>query len=332
MQELHINLKILRESLGFTQKEFGSILGLSDSAIMMYERGHRNPKESTLEFLKNKFSQQLKELNIVLIKSDKNIIEEESETENMKIGKRIEKVRISKNLTASQLAERAYLSASAISRIESGEHVPRLSSLKKIASALKIDLERLIPEDSDLFAKEIIIEKIEKIDLTEEQKEHIKNILDNKLATTIHEEESQDLSFTESFVETVVSFYDLLECVTKEWDELYETIRLIDQEIVDLQHEIELIDFDEKTGYELALKMKEAKIRRRKHKDYQEIIRPIKEDLVDKKRINIIPLYKAIEKMRKQMEYQSDRIYKPRVRTDIKLHQIYQEAQETNHE
>ncbi len=50
------NLKRLRELAGYTQEELSIKVGVSKSAISMYERGERFPDEKTLEALADIFN------------------------------------------------------------------------------------------------------------------------------------------------------------------------------------------------------------------------------------------------------------------------------------
>ncbi len=62
-----------------------------------------------------------------------------------KIGERIRFLRESSGLLQRELAKAADLPARTVGRIERGEVDPRLSSLVKIADALKIDIRDLLP-------------------------------------------------------------------------------------------------------------------------------------------------------------------------------------------
>ncbi len=59
-------------------------------------------------------------------------------------GKRIAEVRKSKNVTQSDLAERVNMSVVTIAYIETGKRWVRLSTLDKIAKALKVDIADLL--------------------------------------------------------------------------------------------------------------------------------------------------------------------------------------------
>lgn len=69
------------------------------------------------------------------------------------IGEKIRKARKAKNMTQEQLAERANLSWSFISRIECGKSYPRSDSLRRIADALDAQIEDfyydMIPKEAN---------------------------------------------------------------------------------------------------------------------------------------------------------------------------------------
>lgn len=58
-------------------------------------------------------------------------------------GKRLADIRKGKNITQSELAERVNMSVVAIAYIETGKRWVRLSTLNKIARALKVDIAEL---------------------------------------------------------------------------------------------------------------------------------------------------------------------------------------------
>ncbi|NOX96484.1 MAG: helix-turn-helix transcriptional regulator [Nitrospirae bacterium] len=69
---------------------------------------------------------------------------------SQQLGKRIRDLRKTKSLTQARLAERANLSEACIGTIERGHRTPRLPTLQKIASALKVEVRDLFdfrPED-----------------------------------------------------------------------------------------------------------------------------------------------------------------------------------------
>lgn len=52
----NINLKILREDLGLSQKEFGDKLNISDTTISKYEKGQRSITDRTFSQICNTFN------------------------------------------------------------------------------------------------------------------------------------------------------------------------------------------------------------------------------------------------------------------------------------
>jgi ribosome-binding protein aMBF1 (putative translation factor) len=64
----------------------------------------------------------------------------EAQTASREIAWQLIQFRMENDLTQQQLAERAQTSHSQISRLESGEHLPSLASLGKLANALGLKL------------------------------------------------------------------------------------------------------------------------------------------------------------------------------------------------
>lgn len=60
------------------------------------------------------------------------------------LGQRLVSLRKEKNLTQEELVERSHVSVRTIQRIESGEVIPRLSTIKIIANALSVDFESIV--------------------------------------------------------------------------------------------------------------------------------------------------------------------------------------------
>lgn len=59
-------------------------------------------------------------------------------------GKQVQSLRKKQGLTQSALAERAGLTLGYVGRLEIGRHDPQLSTLKKLAKALKVSLAELL--------------------------------------------------------------------------------------------------------------------------------------------------------------------------------------------
>jgi transcriptional regulator with XRE-family HTH domain len=64
----------------------------------------------------------------------------------VKIGDNLKRQRIRKALTQEELARRAELTTASVARIERNETEPRMSTLRKLAKALKVDPAELVEE------------------------------------------------------------------------------------------------------------------------------------------------------------------------------------------
>lgn len=71
-------------------------------------------------------------------------------TNDMSQGKIIKLLRIKKNLTQKQLAQKTDVTANYVSLVESGDRTPSLSFIKKVADVLGISANLLLWEDVDL--------------------------------------------------------------------------------------------------------------------------------------------------------------------------------------
>ncbi|MCY7865960.1 hypothetical protein P8918_12955 [Bacillus spizizenii] len=119
-------------------------------------------------------------------------------------------------------------------------------------------------------------------------------------------------------IKSIKNFLETLNKIENNWDSVYEEIGRSGLEISDLIHEVELTDFDPVEGIHLAEEIKKARRHRRELKDYQEVIRHMKEYL-DRNKSLKINLFKVLTAMERTREAQCNRTYTPRVRTDLKL-------------
>ena len=119
-------------------------------------------------------------------------------------------------------------------------------------------------------------------------------------------------------IDYIKNFVDTINCVEDEWNSVYDEIGKLDLEISDLLHEIELTDFNEVEGFQIAKEIQKIRKRRRYLKNYQEIIKYLKE-FIDKNPSIKIPLFKVHTSIKKTFQYQTNRVYIPRVRNDLKL-------------
>jgi predicted RNase H-like nuclease (RuvC/YqgF family) len=119
-------------------------------------------------------------------------------------------------------------------------------------------------------------------------------------------------------ISTTKHFLKTLNIIEQDWDTWYEEVHKCDQEAQDLLHEIEFTKFEIQRGYKLAKQLQEVRQRRRDLKNTMETMRTLK-DFLDSNKQMKINLYKILTSMEKMKEHQGQRIYTPRVRTDITL-------------
>jgi hypothetical protein len=102
------------------------------------------------------------------------------------------------------------------------------------------------------------------------------------------------------------------------WSDIYNEIGKADSETQDLLHEAELSKMNASEGFTLAAKLQEVRQRRRRNKNEQEALKPLKE-WSDKHKQTAIDLYKVLTAMQRVLETQQARQYHPRIRTDLKI-------------
>lgn len=118
------NIRNLRESHGMSQAEFGAIAGVSDKAVSTWEKGIKTPRMGAIQKLADYFG---------IRKSD--IIEDNSDL----LGTRIKRMRILREMTQEELAEKIGVQKSAIAKYESGRVVNlKWETLQALASALGV--------------------------------------------------------------------------------------------------------------------------------------------------------------------------------------------------
>lgn len=104
------------------------------------------------------------------------------------IGNKIKELRTLQNLTQFELAERANLSISLISKIEIQEENIKINTLKNIAKALNTNIESLLKkEDKHSLNEEVIINKLNKLD--EQSKKDIEKIINQLIDYAIKKDE-----------------------------------------------------------------------------------------------------------------------------------------------
>ncbi|MHB1651405.1 MAG: hypothetical protein ACYCVD_02875 [Desulfitobacteriaceae bacterium] len=122
---------------------------------------------------------------------------------------------------------------------------------------------------------------------------------------------TEAIAFTRNFLE-------LLNTIERDWGNWIDDLKQCEQEIQDLLHEIEFTKFDVFRGYKLCKQLQEVRQRRRKLKETMEVVRHLKDFLDANKQLKI-SLFKVLTGMEKTEERQEQRMYTPRIRTDISL-------------
>lgn len=95
-----------------------------------------------------------------------------------------------------------------------------------------------------------------------------------------------------------------------------EEITRLEKEIMDIDHIIELTEFNASKGYKLAKEIQKARRRRRVLKDQNELIKPLVE-VLKRPKITEHELNKAVGEIRRCKRMHENRTYKMRVREDL---------------
>ncbi|ADG40246.1 MULTISPECIES: helix-turn-helix domain-containing protein [Leuconostoc] len=104
------------------------------------------------------------------------------------IGNKIKELRTLQNLTQFELAEKANLSISLISKIEIQEENIKINTLQNIAKALNTTVESLLKKDNEYALNEqVIINKLNK--LNNESKQDIEKIINQLIDYAIRNDE-----------------------------------------------------------------------------------------------------------------------------------------------
>lgn len=120
-------------------------------------------------------------------------------------------------------------------------------------------------------------------------------------------------------------FCKLLSRLNTEWASALKEEKACNEEITDLLHEVELTTFDVQKGYRISKELQDARKRRRVAKDYLYTMESFKKFLDNYKNLPIA-LFKVLKEEKAICENQSCRLYRPRIRHDLKVEKLYQES------
>ena len=130
----------------------------------------------------------------------------------------------------------------------------------------------------------------------------------------------------ETNLNTLEQFGKMLGSFGSVWETAIREESSCNAEIVDLLHEIEFYELDEKESHEFCCSLRDARRRRRRAKDLLFAMEPIKK-YFDTHRSLEIDVFKVCREVKRLHGNQRGRIYKPRVREDLKIFQAYLEWQ-----
>jgi len=96
----------------------------------------------------------------------------------LKLGKKIQRVRKSKNITQEQLAEKINMDITSLSKIETGRNYPQPETLEKISEALDVDINNLFIFSENFSSEEYFSAICKNLNLIKDNNEKLKFIYD----------------------------------------------------------------------------------------------------------------------------------------------------------
>jgi transcriptional regulator with XRE-family HTH domain len=170
-----MRLRELRNKKGLTLKQLGSIIGVAESTVSLYEKGKRQPDNDTLIRIADYFGVSV---DYLLGNSEEPADEAPEQGQNISAATQsaivIKTLAKLKGITLKQLTESAGIGRNTISRMVQG-HMPGIDVLTKIAEQLDCPVEMLLDIDTgepDTPADQRVAEMTERMNnMTDEQLE-----------------------------------------------------------------------------------------------------------------------------------------------------------------
>ena len=135
------NIRFCREELGLTQKELGYIFGVTDTAVRSWENSRdAMPLPKLIKFC-NMYDLSM---DFVCGLSRRNISYGKFETDKVKIGKRLKKLRISLNLTQQELSDECKIAQTTYSGYETGNSLINTSNLYYICKTYNVSMDFIV--------------------------------------------------------------------------------------------------------------------------------------------------------------------------------------------
>lgn len=134
------NIKRIRKEKGLTQSELGRKLGISQTMIVQYESGRRNPKIETVQKIANALQVPISEIY------ERNSLSKDNLSD---IGKRIAFYRKQCGYSQRELAEKLEIATGTLQQYELSKRNPKRTMIQRIAKILNIKESELYGFDCD---------------------------------------------------------------------------------------------------------------------------------------------------------------------------------------
>lgn len=142
-------LRALRKAQDLTMKQFGEIIGVSESTISLYENGKRQPDFTTLKKIADYFSVTIDYLldrdntSDMLLNPEKNMF-----------STRLKELRELRNLSQSAFAKDFGVAQSTVGGWESGAREPNYATTQKLADYFGVTVDYLLGRDNTAAAQQ----------------------------------------------------------------------------------------------------------------------------------------------------------------------------------